>query len=85
MTTRDWRPNLGDHVRNRATGEESTAMKLDGHRVRVHYDQIASLPGSEATRANFLAPVHRVPQRPPAWFDLDELEPAPDPQSGTLS
>jgi hypothetical protein len=76
MATRNWQPKRGDHVRNRATGEEATAMKLDGHRVRVHYDQITNAPSPEEVKADFPTPVHRVSQRPPAWFDLDELEPA---------
>ncbi|HZM27694.1 MAG TPA: hypothetical protein VFB89_10075 [Gemmatimonadales bacterium] len=76
MATESWHPKRGDHVRIRATGIEATAMKFDGHRVRVHYDQITIAPGPEEVKADFLTPVHRVPQRPPAWFDLDELEPA---------
>ena len=76
MATRDWHPKHGDHVRNRVTGEEATAMKFDGHRVRVHYDELTSSPSSEDVKSGFLTPVHRVSQRPPAWFDLDELEPA---------
>jgi hypothetical protein len=75
MATDDWRPKRGDHVRNRATGEEATAMKFDGNRVRVHYDLIERSRSSGQVEPDFMAPVHRVPQRPPEWFDLDELEP----------
>ncbi len=38
MATNDWQPKRGDPVRIRATGQAATAMKIDGTRVRVHYD-----------------------------------------------
>jgi len=75
MATNDWRPKRGDHVRNRGTGEEATAMKFEGNRVRVHYDLIADPQSPDAPKADFMTPIHRMPQRPPEWFRLDELEP----------
>ena len=76
MATNDWQPKRGDPVRIRATGEAATAMKIAGNLVRVHYDPTERDQTPEETRAHAVTPVHRAPQRPPQWFELDELEPA---------
>jgi hypothetical protein len=75
MVTQDWQPKRGDHVRVRATGEEATAMKFEGRRVRVHHDPIADSESPDQGRTDAMTPVHRPSQRPPEWFELDELEP----------
>jgi hypothetical protein len=75
MATDSWQPQRGDRVRVRATGEEVTAMKFAGSRVRVHHDSIADAESPERTSTGALTPVHRSSQRPPEWFELDELEP----------
>jgi hypothetical protein len=75
MATDGWQPHRGDRVRVRATGEGVTAMKFEGSRVRVHFDLIADSESLEQTRTGAITPVHRPSQRPPEWFELDELEP----------
>jgi len=75
MTTTDWQPKRGDPVRIRTTGEAATAMKITGNLVRVHYDVMVSGQSPDATTAPTV-PVHRASQRPPQWFELNELEPA---------
>jgi hypothetical protein len=76
MGTNDWQPRRGDSIRIRATGEAATAMKIDGTRVRVHYDPTESGQTPEEISAHAMTPVHRAPQRPPQWYELAELEPA---------
>ncbi len=76
MATNDWRPRRGDPIRIRATGEEATAMKIDGIRVRVHHYVMASGENPEEAEGHAVTPVHRASQRPPGWFELIELEPA---------
>jgi len=75
MTPDGWQPKHGDHVRIRATGEEATAMKFEGSRVRVHHDPIADSESPEQMGTGTMTPVHRPSQRPPEWFELEELEP----------
>jgi hypothetical protein len=75
MAPENWHPKRGDHVRIRATGTEATAMKLDGTRVRVHYDPFTTSRTPADVKADLLTPVHRTSLRPPEWFELDELEP----------
>jgi hypothetical protein len=75
MATSGWQPKRGDHVRVRATGEPATAMKFEGSRVRVHHDPITDSESPEQMRTGAMTPVRRPSQRPPEWFELDELEP----------
>jgi len=75
MATNDWQPKRGDPVRIRATGEAATAMKIAGTLVRVHYDPTERGQTPEETEAHVATPVHRASQRPPAWFEVAELEP----------
>ena len=76
MRTNDWQPKRGDPVRIRATGETATAMKIAGNLIRVHYDPTEDDRSPQTTKPGAVTPVHRASLRPPAWFEVVELEPA---------